>query len=136
MADRAAIQDTMNRYAFGYDEDELDMISETFTADAVMSLRIGRDGDLIGPFEGREAIMGLVKDSLAQQTDQRRHITTNVFYEREDERSATVVSYLLLGSVEDGKLSMLSSGWYRDELVSDDGSWRFKERYLYLDLPY
>lgn len=135
MADRNQINDVLSRYSWGYDENQLDVIGECFTSDAVFSMRIA-DGDLIGPFEGREAILGLMKSSLESQTDQRRHVTTNVFLESEDEGAAQVVSYLTLIAVADGALNVLSSGWYRDAFVLDSGAWRIRDRFLQLDLPY
>lgn len=135
MADRGQINDVLNRYAWGYDENKLDVIGECFTADAVFSMRIA-DGDLIGPFEGREAILGLMKGSLESQTDQRRHVTTNVFFESDERDAAEVMSYLTLISVADGRLNVLSSGWYRDRFVLDGDRWRIRDRYLQLDLPY
>ncbi len=135
MADRAQIHDVLGRYSWGYDQDDLDAITECFTADAVFSMRIA-DGDLIGPFEGREAILGLMKTSLEQQDDQRRHLSSNVFVEQESDAAATVVSYLTLISVIGGRLNVLSSGWYRDQFVLDGDRWRIRDRYLALDLPY
>jgi 3-phenylpropionate/cinnamic acid dioxygenase small subunit len=135
MADRGQITDVLNRYAWAYDENELDTIGDCFTADGVFSMRIA-GGDLIGPFEGREGILGLMKGALEQQTDQRRHVTTNVFLESESEDAATVVSYLTLLAVADGRLDVLSCGWYRDQFVLDGDRWRIRDRYLSLDLPY
>lgn len=136
MSARAEIENTLHRAAWGYDEDDVDLIANCFTEDATMSLRIGRDGDLIGPFEGRDAIRKLHADSLKSQTDQRRHNISNLIVEEETPDSATVVSNLTLLSVADGKLTTLSSGWYRDQLVRAGGAWRIKDRYVYLDLPY
>jgi 3-phenylpropionate/cinnamic acid dioxygenase small subunit len=135
MADRAQINDVLGRYSWGYDQNELDAIAACFTADAVFSMRIA-DGDLIGPFEGREAILGLMKTSLEQQDDQRRHVSSNVFVEQESDDAATVVSYLTLIAVAGGQLNVLSSGWYRDQFVLDGDRWRIRDRYLALDLPY
>lgn len=135
MADRNAINDALAKYCYGYDNNELSLVEEAFTADATMSLRIG-DGDLVGPFEGRDAILGLMRDSLASQTDQRRHLTVNTWFKDESEDDATVVSYLLLSAVEDGKLTVLTSGVYTDKVVRDGSAWKIAERFLQLDAPY
>lgn len=136
MTARAEIQDTLGRAAWGYDENDVDLIATQFTEAAAMTLRIGRQGDLIGPFEGREAIRKLHADSLAGQTDQRRHNLTNVWFEKESAEDATVVSNLTLLSIENGAARVLSSGWYRDELVHSEGAWLIRNRHIYLDLPY
>jgi 3-phenylpropionate/cinnamic acid dioxygenase small subunit len=80
--------------------------------------------------------MGLMRDSLASQTDQRRHITTNIIIRGEDATSAITESYLTLIAVENGAIRVLSSGKYQDELVNDGGVWRLSKRHIALDLPY
>ena len=136
MSARGAIENVLNRYSIAYDDNDMTQMADTFTEDAVMTLRIG-DGDLIGPFDGKDAIMKLMVDSLASQTDQRRHVTTNFVVRSEDERSATVSSYLTLISVENGAAKVLSTARYDDELRrEDDGAWRFTKRHIQLDLPY
>ena len=101
-------------------------------------MRIGHrtEGNYVGPFEGREAIRALHADSMAAQTDQRRHNLSNIWIEKESGDEATVVSNLTLLSIEDGAVRVLSSGWYRDQLVRSDEGWQIADRYLYLDLPY
>jgi uncharacterized protein (TIGR02246 family) len=136
MSARGAIENVLNRYSIAYDDNDMSEMADTFTEDAVMTLRIA-DGDVIGPFDGKEAIMKLMVDSLASQTDQRRHLTTNVVIRSEDERSASVSSYLTLISVENGAARVLSTARYDDELRrADDGAWRFTKRHIQLDLPY
>lgn len=135
MADRGKINDALNRYAWGYDENDMSAIEGAFAKDAVMSMKIG-DGDLIGPFEGRDAIVDLMKNSLAEQDDQRRHVTTNVWVADETDDSATVTSYLMLVVIDNGALNVISSGWYRDKFVVEGGNWVIADRFLQLDLPY
>ncbi|MEU8802955.1 nuclear transport factor 2 family protein [Spirillospora sp. NPDC048819] len=135
MSARGDIENTFHRWALAYDENDLDTMAECFTDDAVLTIRIG-DGDLVGPFEGKEAVMGLMRDSLASQTDQRRHITTNIIIRSEDATSATTESYLTLMAVENGAIRVLSSGKYQDELVNQGGVWRLSKRHIALDLPY
>jgi uncharacterized protein (TIGR02246 family) len=133
---RGEIENVLNRYSIAYDDNDMSEMADTFADDAVMTLRIA-DGDVIGPFDGKEAIMKLMVDSLASQTDQRRHVTTNIVIRSEDERSASVSSYLTLISVENGAARVLSTARYDDELRrADDGAWRFTKRHIQLDLPY
>ena len=137
MTARAEIENTLGRASWGYDENDVDLIAEQFTETAVMTLQIGRDGETIGPFDGRPAIAKMHADSLAAQTDQRRHNLSNLVVVAETPDSATTTTNLTLLSVEAGAVSVLSSGWYRDELVREpDGRWRIARRHIYLDLPY
>lgn len=136
MTARPEIENVLGRAAWGYDENDVDLIAAQFTENATLTMQIGRDGDPIGPFDGREAIRTLHADSLAGQTDQRRHNITNLVIEKESADAANTVSNLTLLSVENGAIRVLSSGWYRDELVREGGSWLIRARHIYLDLPY
>lgn len=132
---RGDIDNVLNRYALAYDTNDMDEMKSVFTEDATFSMRI-QGGDLIGPFEGRDAIMKLMTDSLASQTDQRRHVTTNLVIREQSDSRVVAQVYLTLISVADGALTVLSSGLYTDELVQEDGEWRLKKLHLDLDLPY
>jgi 3-phenylpropionate/cinnamic acid dioxygenase small subunit len=136
MTARAEIENVLGRAAWGYDEDDVDLVAAQFDEDASMTMRIGREGELIGPFEGRAAIHKLHADSLRSQTGQRRHNLSNLIIEKEATDAATTVTNLTLLSVENGAARVLSSGWYRDELVRRDGTWLIHNRHIHLDLPY
>lgn len=136
MTARDDFENLLGRASWGYDEADPDLIASCFTEDARMSLRVGRDGQLVGPFEGRDAIRKLHADSMAAQTDQRRHNLSNLWVDKETADEATVVTNLTLLSIENGAVQVLSSGWYRDQLVHRDGGWLIADRYVYLDLPY
>ena len=135
MCARAEIENVFNRYSLAYDKPNLADMESCFTEDAVMSMRIA-GGDLIGPFEGRSAIMKLMSDSLASQNDQRRHLTTNLVIRSQTEDSASTESYLTLIAVANGKATLLSTAVYTDELICRDGQWLFTKRHIDLDLPY
>ena len=136
MSARGEIENVLNRYSIAYDQNDMTEMADTFADSAVLTMRIG-GGDLIGPFEGKEAVMKLMTDSLASQTDQRRHVTTNMALRKETDDAATVDSYLTLISVENGKATLLSTALYQDELVKEaDGAWRFTKRHIELDLQY
>ncbi|MBN9110272.1 MAG: nuclear transport factor 2 family protein [Pseudonocardia sp.] len=136
MSARAEIENTLGRASWGYDEDDVDLIAAQFTETATMTMQIGRDGDTIGPFEGRDAIRKLHADSLVAQTDQRRHNLSNLVITAETADSASTTANLTLLSIENGAVQVLSSGWYRDDLVRSGDVWLIASRHIYLDLPY
>jgi len=136
MTARAEIENVLGRASWGYDENDVDLIAAQFTETATMTMQIGRDGDVIGPFEGRDAIRKLHADSLAAQTDQRRHNLSNLVLVKESPDTASTTSNLTLLSIENGVVRVLSSGWYRDDLVKTGGEWLIATRHIYLDLPY
>ena len=134
MADRAAIEDLANRYSLAYDSADLDGIEATFTEDATFSMVIaGGDKLSFGP---REAIMKLMRDSLSSQTDQRRHINSNLIVEGEQDGVTRTKHYLTLVATEEGQISLLSAGLYSSEIVEEGGSLRFRSLHLDLDKAY
>ena len=133
--EKLAIHELMGRAAFGYDERDTDMLEACFTEDAVFSMRIA-GGDLVGPFAGREAIMGLMTGSMAEQTDVRRHVVSNLFFQVAGNGQPLVISNLTLMATENGEIQLLSAGVYRDTVIQVDGQWRIADRYLELDKPY
>ncbi|MEQ8263632.1 nuclear transport factor 2 family protein [Pseudohaliea sp.] len=138
-AARAVIGDLLSRAAFALDEQEDAMLSACFAENAVFSLRIA-GGDLIGPFEGREGIMGLMRGAWDEQTDKRRHVVSNVFYPPAGEATVDgaipVVSYLSLFATEHGEAQLLCTGIYRDEVIVDGSRCELVRRHLDLEKAY
>jgi hypothetical protein len=135
MADKQAISEMLGKGGWAYDTPDVDYLADMFTEDGVFDLTIAGMGQ-VGSFKGRAEIRKLYEDSLASQTDQRRHVVTNIFFEDETDSSVTAVSYLVLIAIKDGALNVISSGVYRDSVVLDGGTWRLARRDLHLDLPY
>ncbi len=134
-SNKLAIHELLSRAAYSFDERKLDVLEQCFTVDASMLVNITGSGE-VGPFEGREAIMQLMSDTLAAQTDVRRHVISNFFFEAEGKKTATVVSSLVVSSVENGEINVIISGIYRDDVVKADGDWRISHRHLGLDIPF
>jgi 3-phenylpropionate/cinnamic acid dioxygenase small subunit len=131
---KLAIHELLSRAAYAYDERDMAMLEGSFSADASFSMRIA-GGDLVGPFEGREAIMGLMTGSMSEQTDVRRHIISNIFFD-ESSADTTVVSNLSLMATENGEIQLLATGVYYDTVVVDGGSWCISKRHIDLDKAY
>ncbi len=128
---RLDIHELLSRAAYAYDERDLEMLEGCFAPDASFSIRIA-GGDLVGPFEGRDAIMGLMRGAMAEQTDVRRHVISNVFFAPAP-GGFEVISNLTLLATENGEISLLSAGVYRDRVVEEAGVWRIRSRHLDLD---
>jgi ketosteroid isomerase-like protein len=135
MSVRNEIENAFARYALAYDEGDMDAVEAAFAKDAVFTMKIG-DGDLIGPMEGIVEIMKLFRGAHESQTDQRRHITTNLLVEEIDEATVKTTSYLLITSAENGKLTALSTGKYEDQFRKIADDWLISKRHIALDLPY
>lgn len=131
---KLAIHELLSRAAYAYDERDMTALEESFAPGASMSLRVA-GGDLVGPFEGRSAIMELMRGAMAQQKDVRRHVVSNIFFEDGGEHPVAM-SNLTLVTTLDGKANILATGIYRDELVQDDGAWRILTRHVEMDSAY
>ena len=90
----------------------------------------------MGPYIGRAEVMKHFLDHHATQTDQRRHITTNVVVDDETDTSASVISCLTLLVTEDNVIRLQASGLYRDQFVKTDVGWQIKQRRIELDIHY
>jgi ketosteroid isomerase-like protein len=135
MADRNAIENVLASWALGYDQREPERMAECFTSDAVMTMHIGKT-ETMGPYVGHTEVMKHFTDHHAVQTDQRRHLTTNVVIEDESDTEASVTSYLTLVVIDGGASELRATGIYRDKFVLDGSRWRIRERVLDLDLHY
>ena len=124
----------MNRFLLGVDEQDAGMIRSTLTEDAQTSMVL--DGEKMGPPPGREGIVGYLEEFWKTQTDQRRHILSNVIIESESPGAEVLAFYLTLYATKDRKLRPVATGKYRVHFVSKDGSARIRKIELVLDGPF
>ncbi len=132
---KLAIHELLSRASYAYDVRDLDMLASCFSANASLTMRIA-GGDLAGPFEGRKAIMALMSGAMEEQTDVRRHVVSNIFFDSSDEETI-VNSFLTLIATENSETRLLSAGMYRDMVIEDEaGDWRLARRHIELDNAY
>ena len=132
--EKLEIHELLSRAAYAYDEREIGILETCFAEQASFSMRIA-GGDLIGPFEGKSGIMGLMTGSMEEQADVRRHVISNIFFEVTDGKTV-VISNLTLMATENEDIQLLSSGVYRDHVIKENEHWCIADRYLELDKPY
>jgi len=135
MADRCAIENTLASWALGYDQREPERMERCFTPDAELIMDIGGT-ETMGPYIGRAEVMRHFTEHHEVQTDQRRHITTNVVVDEETEDTASVVSCLTLLVTENNVIRLQASGLYRDQFVKTDVGWQIRRRRIELDIHY
>jgi len=132
----AAMIDRMSRYAWAFDERRIELLADNFTADASWTAEV-RGEQRIGPFDGREAIVGFMSGLWPQQTDQRRHMILNHLVTALSERTGTILSYHLLVSAADGVITPLTTGFYRVAMRREpDGAWRIADFLAGYDIPF
>jgi 3-phenylpropionate/cinnamic acid dioxygenase small subunit len=122
---RSGIENTLYRYAWTYDMNELDDIAECFATDAECEFMD------TGLKVGREAVATEMRRRRSQYTDGSIpwHVITNVYITNETDTEATVRSwYTFFVQSPDGAQKFTSIGWYDDVFGLEDGVWRIKRR--------
>jgi 3-phenylpropionate/cinnamic acid dioxygenase small subunit len=133
MSERTEIENALFRWAWAYDECDLEGFIDALTEDASVKVEVA-GGSVVGPMNGHAAIREFFGGRLAIRTERRRHVTTNVIIDEETADEARTRSYLTLIQFADGKPNVVSTGWYRDLLVKRDGIWKIKDRHAFLEV--
>ena len=134
MTAREGIERTLFLYGWYYDEDEIDRLAGCFTEDALLTRPTGEI-----TASGRAEIRTFYderREVRRQARQQTRHAISNVLIENETGDSADVLCYLVLAVTEDAGSTSLKAGWYRDKMVREGTTWRFKERAINVDAEY
>ena len=87
--------------------------------------------------EETSRIMELMRDAAETQTDVRRHVATNFFFEPTSSPDVVqVTSNLTITAVENGLIRLVTSGYYKDTVVQEEGRWCIGKRRIELDMAY
>lgn len=134
-ADRLAIAERVHLYGWGYDERDREVLSDCFTPDGTWEGHI-MGTDQVGPFSGRDAVVEFLAGFWDEQTDQRRHIFTNVVVSNLSAGRAVAHAYLTLTAATGGERATVTNGPYRFELRQDEGVWRISRLAAGFDAPF
>jgi len=132
--DKFAITELFARASYAYDQRDLALLESCLCEDACISFKIG-DGDVSGPFGGRDVMMGVYKDAMDSQNDVRRHVVSNAMFTPNGD-SVDVISNLTLFATENGETKLLTTGLYHDTVRQEAGEWRIAKRHVALDSAY
>lgn len=135
MADRHAVAELLAGYAAANDLRDVALIGECFTSDGAFTLHIA-GGQTIGPLEPRDELVAFFGAAFGAQSDQRRHVVTNIRLLESDDDRARVEAYLTLIVTDGGTTTLQSAGCYDTEVVRDGTGWRFRAMTLFLDSPF
>jgi len=128
MPDFGAINTLFSRYAAANDWPNQELLESCFTKDATFTLHIA-GADSLGPFAGRDAIVGFFMPIINGQTDTRKHLMTNFNLLGDGKVNA----YLSLIVTDGGKTELKSAGLYETTIVDGDDGPRFSSMVLSLD---
>jgi hypothetical protein len=127
MADLNAVMNLFARYAYANDARDMNLMEQCFTQDSTFALQIA-GGTELGPFEGREAVLGFIRPSLEAQTDLRKHVMSNYWLDGDEAHA-----YLSLIVTDNGLTELKSCGIYECTVVEDGGELKFSRMNLALD---
>jgi len=131
MHDQLAVYALYVDYAAGMDIRDFALTRNTFASNATFSLNI-KGSPAIEPIHGAQAIGDFIETTTREQTDQRRHVITNI---RHTEEGGVHIAYgyLSLFVTDDSGLTVQCTGMYRSEIVEENGALRFGNMQLDLD---
>jgi SnoaL-like domain len=137
LPDRVALIDRMYRYAWSFDERQLEMLADCFTVDATWEANFMGTSS-IGPFIGHAEVVTFMSSFWPNQMDQRRHMIMNPLIEDQGEEEATVLTYhLLVSTTVASGVVPVTTGFYRVRMAkSPDGIWRIKHLVAGYDVPF
>ena len=87
MADRQAIDDLFADYAWAMDTRDWDLLRAVFHEEASFTIPI-TGADTVGPISPGSEVVDFISSTTESQTDQRRHVITNVRVEEETDSGA------------------------------------------------
>jgi len=120
--DRAAIIETVNRYATALDSRDWALLDEVFTPDAVADFGAG-------PLTGREALRDLVRRMLGRSGPSQHTLTDHrIDLGTDSARCVCQVRALSTGIGQATGRSYELLGEYRDQLVRSPDGWRIARR--------
>lgn len=131
----ATLAEPLIRYCWAYDERRRELLADVFTADGVWE-GVVAGGQTVGPFRGRERIVEWLAGFWPHQHDQRRHVLNNFLIESRSDSAAEVYAYLQLYSARDDVAKLETTGFYRAEIVADEGHWRIRRLAAGFDAPF
>lgn len=135
VADRLAVVERVHLYGWGYDERNRDLLAGCFTEDGTWEGHV-MGIDSVGPFVGREAVVDFLAAFWDEQTDQRRHIFTNVVVSDLTATSGVAHAYLMLTASTGGEMKPVTVGPYRLEMRKASGIWRISRLAAGFDAPF
>lgn len=132
---RAALEDRLHRYCWGFDERRRDVLDHCFTRDAVWRANVMGE-TAVGPFVGRGAVLAWLTRYWDHQKDQRRHLVLNFVVNSVGDDTASAMAYLLLMGASDAASRMESMGLYHVDYRREGEQWRIAELSAGFDSPY
>lgn len=125
MGTRDAVGQALADWAWANDHNDMDLLAGILTEDATFSVAI-TGTVVVGPIEGRDAIVAFIGEAVGGQDGRRRHCVSNV---RDGD---DFTAYLTILETVDGEARLVASGVYRGRMAGG----RLASLAIELDRPF
>ena len=129
LEDVQAIQQLFNEYALYLDTGQFDRYASLFSEEG--EVKLGPMGRAKGP----AAIQALMEKNLAAHVGRSYHIISNPIISVTGDTAVSQVMWTVIMRTGDDKPELGMVGQHRDELIRENGEWRFLSRAGFVDIP-
>jgi uncharacterized protein (TIGR02246 family) len=132
LEDLEQIRALLMEYRRALDEKDFRAYAALFARDGVFSAGTMR---ATGPEEILALVEGMLGTLLTEHGGDDFHLVANVAIELDGDRATSTSTWAYVLRGEDDTPVLAKLGRYEDELVREDGRWRFKHRRAPVDVP-
>lgn len=134
LAARAQIADAFYRFGMAWDEARVDVLVSCFTEDALFESSEGNAAVFLS-LRGRDEMRENISGTMALQSDQRRHIFSNIMVEQLDLEAGTAQALAqCVVTAVGAELQLAAAVIYTANVRREaDGCWRFSYFFVGMD---
>ena len=132
LEDRDAIGTLFMRYRHCLDEKDFSGYAALFASDGEF---VAAGGSASGREEIEQLVDGMRGSLLTAVAGDDLHIVVNPDIEIDGDRASARSTWIYVVRDDEGGPSLCKVGHYEDELVREDGEWRFARRFAPMDMP-
>lgn len=129
LEDIMAIHQLFIDYGHALDAGDFDAYADLFAEDGEV---------LLGPMgraRGREEIKALMTKALSGGVGSSFHIISSPQVQLDGDRASSQVMWSVVARDDNGRPSLTMIGHHRDDLVRENGRWKFARRRGFIDIP-
>lgn len=130
--DVAAIDAVFQDYRRALDGKDFRAYAALFARDGVFE---AADMRAVGPDAIYELVAGMTGTLLTERTGDDYHVVANVTIEVDGDRATATSTWMYVVRAEGDVPELAKIGHYEDQLVREDGAWRFALRRAPTDIP-
>jgi 3-phenylpropionate/cinnamic acid dioxygenase small subunit len=116
-------------YGMHLDAGDFEAYSSLFASDG--EVMMGPLGRATGPAAIKELMVKAIGDKVGSTF----HVISSPMVQLDGDHAASKVMWTVVNRDENNHAVLMAIGHHRDELVRENGRWRFKKRRGYFDIP-